>query len=752
MDDLAVGALYIVVIAVDLNQTRSGQLAIHIVVEAPVFGDDTVLHLGIGIRVRINDRRVDHLAVRVEGILTRRKEIIRNGDPVRSALYRRAGTGSEVVVITINSHQTSIILNNARNAVVGLPFVVEQPGKMLLPNAIFISGIPSGILVNVEDACLNISVRTVAKVILVAIKLQPLIAHPLAGPAIVRTAIVLHKVAANQFVIAEYIIVSVDLLVSINRLEGFRAEIVVGTAAICIRQVPPARLGHTVDRVVPCAIKLEQAGDLTLAGAGRLVEAIVILVGCIVDTGDLVYALQGIVVNEVVECTVDRLPSGPCAVVQDELVREILIRFAVEVAALGMDNILRLLIGIDTVLLLEGGLVGHAIERIRAQIDVITNGTGVLNSQRLIRTPRRVILGGHFHTAEDTDGVGGVGRDRLALLDEVALDGEDVVFIQHRRGQSEIIVRHRQTANVHIDVLVKPERHGHLGFRADALRQLKQQIPRRDIGNIAARHHRQQRLQLFGHLDGRHIQSEDIGDIHRLAGLHHMVSIQCIVVAGDILRVGDIPRPCKGPVAAGGVIKVEDRLICVIHCHLDTGADGVVLRNHGRDGHVAQAGVLTAGKCKAVVGGIDRAGRLVAQLKCDIAGAHGHRVFIIGSDQRKPHRIPINGVDRVLGELQAGRHDHGKGLAADHLIAGQELDLRSAFRHGGKDTFRRNCTDGFIQGLPRKVGRKLRRVSGGADAGGNQTNCSILCQIIIRRGNQRVIELRRCRRRGDYHQ
>ena len=722
MDDLAVGALYIVVIAVDLNQTRSGQLTIHIIVEAPVFGDDTVLHLGIGIRVRINDRRVDHLAVRIEGVLTRRKEIIRNGDPVRSALYRRAGTGSEVVVITINFHQASIILNNARNAVVSLTIEVEQPGKMLLPNAIFISGIPSGILVNVEDACLNISVRTVAKVILVAIKLQPLIAHPLAGPAIVRTAIVLHKVAANQFVIAEYIIVSVDLLVSINRLEGFRAEIVVGTAAVCIRQVPPTRLRHAVDSVVPCAIKLEQAGDLTLAGAGRLVEAIIILVGCIVDAGDLVDALQGIVVNKVVECTVDRLPSGPCAVVQDELVREILIRLAVEVAALWVDNIFRLLIGIDAVLLLEGGLAGHTVQCIRAQIDVITNGTGVRDGQRLIRIPRRVILGGHFHTAEDTDGVCGVGRDRLALLDEVALDGEDVVFIQHRRGQSEIIVRHRQTANVHIDVLVKPERHGHLGFRADALRQLKQQIPRRDIGNIAARHHRQQRLQLFGHLDGRHIQSEDIGDIHRLAGLHHMVAIQRIVVAGDILRIGNISRPCEGPIAACGVVKVKNRLIGTIHGDLDRGADGVVPRDHGCDRHIAQAGFLAAGKGKAVVRSFNDARGLVAQLKCDIARAHSNRILIVGCNQGKAHRIPINGIDVRLGKFQAIRLDHGKRLAADHRIAGQKLDLHAALFDSSENTVLGDGTNGFVHGLPCDISREFRRAAGYTDAGSHQTN------------------------------
>ena len=261
---------------------------------------------------------------------------------------------------------------------------------------------------------------------------------------------------------------------TIQPLESLGIKVVIAIVSICIRQVPPTRLRHAVDGVIPCAIEFNHPGDLSFTSTGPLIELIEILVALIVEARNLVYALQGIVVNEVVECTVDRLPSGPCAVVQDELVREILIRLAVEVAALWVDNVFRLLIGIDAVLLLEGGLAGHTVQCIRAQIDVITNGTGVRDGQRLIRIPRRVILGGHFHTAEDTDGVGGVGRDRLTLLDEVALDGENVVFIQHRRGQSEIIVRHRQVGDVHSDILVKLELHGHLGFLADALRQLKQ--------------------------------------------------------------------------------------------------------------------------------------------------------------------------------------------------------------------------------------------------------------------------------------
>ena len=141
-------------------------------------------------------------------------------------------------------------------------------------------------------------------------------------------------------------------------------------------------------------------------------------------------AFQGIVFDEVVGCTVDRFPARPRTVVQDETIREILIRFAVEMAAAGMRGILRLLIGIDPILLLEGGLLRHVVERVCAQIDVVANRTGVLNAQALIIIPLCAAHGGQLHAAEDTDGVGRVRIDGLTLLDEVALHSEQIVFVQ----------------------------------------------------------------------------------------------------------------------------------------------------------------------------------------------------------------------------------------------------------------------------------------------------------------------------------
>ena len=421
-------------------------------------------------------------------------------------------------------------------------------------------------------------------------------------------------------------------------------------------------------------------------------------------------------------------------------------------AAAGVRGILRLLIGIDPILLLEGGLLGHVVERVCAQIDVVADRTGVLDAQALIRIPLCSVLGGQLHAAEDADGVGRIRIDGLALLDEVALHSEQIVFVQGCGCKTEVIIGHRQVGDVHSDILVKLELHRHLSLRADTLCQLEQQIPSCNAGNIASSNHGQKRLQLFRHLDRHHIQSEDIGDVHGLAGIDHMIAIRLAVAAGKIFRIGDISRPCEGSVAACGVVKVENCLIGTVHSDLDRGTDGVVPRDHGRDSHIAQAGRLAAGKDKAAVRSFHGTCCAAAQFICDIARAHGDRILVVGRGQGKAHRIAVDGVDARLGEFQAIRLDHSKRLAADHRVTGQELDLHAAFFDCGENAVLGDGTDGFIRGLPCDICREFRRAAGHTDTGSDQANGSAARQVIIGRGNQGMIKLRGDGGRGDHHQ
>ena len=152
-----------------------------------------------------------------------------------------------------------------------------------------------------------------------------------------------------------------------------------------------------------------------------------------------------------------------------------------------MRGVFRLFIGVNAVLLLEGGLAGHAVECICTQIDVIADRAGVRDAQALIRIPLCAVLGGQLHAAEDADGVSCIGVDGLTLLDEVALHCEQIVFVHGCGCQSEIIIGYRQVGDVHIDILVELELYRHLSFRTDALCQLEQQIPSCNTGNITNR-------------------------------------------------------------------------------------------------------------------------------------------------------------------------------------------------------------------------------------------------------------------------
>ena len=352
-------------------------------------------------------------------------------------LHCRVVYASEIIVVSVFC-QIQAVADHTVDGIIRISVKVEESCVLIyaMADAVFSKVVPINRVIMViaqfyiPEALIAITV--LIEEIQIAFNGVPLALNKAGAIIVALTVVSGQPCALHQLAVFKLIghIGEEAAVLTIQPLESVGVKVVITVVAICIRQVPPTGLGYAVDGVIPCAINFNQPGDLAFTSAGRLIELIEILVAFIVEAGDLVNALQGIVFDEVVGCTVDRFPAGPGAVVQDETIRELLIRFAVEMTAAGMRGILRLLIGIDPILLLEGGLIRHVVERVCAQIDVVANRTGVLDTQALVRIPLCAVLGGQLQAAEDADGVGRIGIDGLTLLYEVALHSKQIVFVQ----------------------------------------------------------------------------------------------------------------------------------------------------------------------------------------------------------------------------------------------------------------------------------------------------------------------------------
>ena len=105
MNDLS-GGPDIVIVAVNLNQTRIGNHAIHIVIQDAVFRNNAVLQISFGVR-RFHYRRIHNLACFVEGIAHLRQQAVGLGDPVGLSVNDLAG-GPDIVVVAVDLNQTRV--------------------------------------------------------------------------------------------------------------------------------------------------------------------------------------------------------------------------------------------------------------------------------------------------------------------------------------------------------------------------------------------------------------------------------------------------------------------------------------------------------------------------------------------------------------------------------------------------------------------------------------------------------------------
>ena len=307
--------------------------------------------------------------------------------------------------------------------------------------------------------------------VLLSIHGKPLVLHFSSGPEIVNAPFIGLPGAGFQNAGLKAIGMPANGLDPICRRAGAIVKIVIAVIPRIIRDQPPALHQNSANGIIGTAILLEQAGQ----GAGThaiLPKVIVVGSGLVLIPRQQPDAGQGLIVPVIAENAVSLCPALLHRAVQCIAVGKGAEGIG-KVAALGMRHILRLLIGIDAVVLLEGGLTGHGIQRIGPQIDVIADLPGIVHTEAVRRIPLRIVLWRQCNAADDHNGVSRLLRNRLGLLDPADGQGQRIgCRVQLAVFQLEIVIDDLQLTGIHRHIGIKAQLCLHGGFPADPLRQL----------------------------------------------------------------------------------------------------------------------------------------------------------------------------------------------------------------------------------------------------------------------------------------
>ena len=274
--------------------------------------------------------------------------------------------------------------------------------------------------------------------------------------------------------------------------------------------------------------------------------------------GKLLHAGQRSTVPVVAPASILLDPAVLAVLLQGEGIREISDR-AEEMGAVVAGQVFTVVVGIQTVLLLEILILRHRLKHMEVCIDVIRQITADRAGELAVFIPSRRIRRDQLQAAEHAEGVGRRRVDRLILADEVA-DHCQLVVLNLCGGQSEVLVCQTQTGFVDRDALRRSQRDGNCGQRADTLCKLEQEVPRSPALLIAAGQHIQQLRQLFrdGHLG--HIHGKGVGNLRSCIGIDQIIR----GILRLIVCVGCTAVPCQQAAAAGGMVEIKVRLVIAV--------------------------------------------------------------------------------------------------------------------------------------------------------------------------------------------
>ena len=385
MDHLE-GAVDIVVVAVDLDQARVGLDIVHVVIPGAVaFLHNAVLLLGLCLD--------DHLAVITEGVLCCRQQAVGFGNVVFLPLYHCVGA-VEVIIISIHLDQAGICDTNTFVHKVGGAIIVIESGEFFQPYAGLVKDIYflAGTFMvqclgnaRCHSACVGVGK------ILLSIHSEPLVLHLFSGPEVMDAVFIRFPGALDQNVVLKGVNMSAERACAIHGSAGRVIEIVILIGAVRTADQTPPLHQLAADGIIEVPVLFKQAGQLSGVYA-VFTQVVVILFRFILVSRQFLNSGKGFVVPEVVDIPVKGGPAVFNGAVQRVDVFEVA-EGGGKMAAIGMGGIFRLSIRINSVLLLEGGLAGHGIKCICAEINIIGYFARIAQRYAVVLIPVGVILG-----------------------------------------------------------------------------------------------------------------------------------------------------------------------------------------------------------------------------------------------------------------------------------------------------------------------------------------------------------------------
>ena len=421
--------------------------------------------------------------------------------------------------------------------------------------------------------------------------------------------------------------------------------------------------------------------------------------------GKLLHAGQRSTVPVVAPASILLDPAVLAVLLQGEGIREISDR-AEEMGAVVAGQVCTVVVGIQTVLLLEILILRHRLKHMEVCIDVIRQITADRAGELAVFIPSRRVRRDQLQAAEHAEGVGRRRVDRLILADEVA-DHCQLVVLNLCGGQSEVLVCQTQTGFVDRDALRRSQRDGNCGQRADTLCKLEQEVPRSPALLIAAGQHIQQLRQLFrdGHLG--HIHGKGVGDLRSCIGIDQIIR----GILRLIVCVGCTAVPCQQAAAAGGMVEIKVRLVIAVE--IRCGLRRQLQRLVDGDGLGLDRSFLIGGAvCLSRLVGLSKL-RIDRLLECRKLGLK-HRTdrqctqlaFRVGRKGKAGGRTSL-GI--VKHKLRLG----GVELTTLQLTEGGQCDLQIAKRHIlGVDLDQIPVVGGLQRQLRRLAVDHVHRVSG----------------------------------------